>query len=278
MRKLRFSEKRKWVVNGLLAFGAVALLTTGFATWIVGVNQREANGGVNVQVDTAQKNNVSFTFEIGDDKDIYVGETTKKVDNNFVNVNNGKDTDFEVGIKITIEIGADVVDKPTKVELAINYDGKGLTELDDNSAAKGNKITYKDNPVEGDGSFKTPKTHTAGDYKYIDINDALATDLTLPTVSGGGWTITEKDGDTKYEYTNDKAQMFKWGNYFGDKSPSEFYNGLYSTGTLTNSSEDVNLVYNQLQTMKSVFMTKTGDTDDEESWTPKTLNVLATLV
>ena len=104
MRKLRSSEKRKWVVNGLLAFGAVSLLTTGFATWIVGVNQREANEGVNVQVDTAQKNNVSFTFEIGDDKDIYVGETTKKVDNNFVNVNNGKDTDFEVGIKITIEI------------------------------------------------------------------------------------------------------------------------------------------------------------------------------
>ena len=67
MRKLRFSEKRKWVVNGLLAFGAVALLTTGFATWIVGVNQRNANGNVSVSVDTAQKNNINFTFKILED-------------------------------------------------------------------------------------------------------------------------------------------------------------------------------------------------------------------
>lgn len=280
MRKLKTSEKRKWIVNGLLAFGAVALLTTGFATWIVGVNQREANGGVNVQVDTAQKNNVSFTFEVLEsNKDIYVGEKTSSSSDNFVNItgNDEKDTDFTVGIKITIEVGADVANKPTKVALAINYDGEGLAAETDNTAATGNKVTYKDSPVEGDGSIKTPKTHAAGDYKYIDINNELAEYLKLPKASGNGWTIAEKDGDTKYEYINAEVKMFKWGSYFGGKSPSEFYNDLYNAGTLTNSSDDVNLVYNQLQTMKSVFMEKTGDTDDETSWTPRTLNVLATL-
>ena len=78
MRKLRSSEKRKWVVNGLLAFGAVALLTTGFATWIVGVNQRNANGNVSVSVDTVRKNNINFTFEILEEEDnqVWIGEKT----------------------------------------------------------------------------------------------------------------------------------------------------------------------------------------------------------
>lgn len=278
MRKLKTSEKRKWIVNGLLAFGAVALLTTGFATWIVGVNQREASGGVNVQVDTAQKNNVSFTFEVLEsNKDIYVGEKTSSSSNNFVNItgNNEKDTDFTVGIKITIEVGADVANKPTKVALAINYAGKGLDAETDNTAATGNKVTYE--------KVSAPKTHKdmiegeSASFTYIDINDSFAA-LTLPSEDGNGWKITESNGDLKYEYTNDAAVMFKWGTYFDGDAPSTFYNQLYKGGTLANTSEDVNIVYGQLQAMKEVFMSKTGDTDDEESWTPKTLNVLATLV
>lgn len=276
MRKLRSSEKRKWVVNGLLAFGAVALLTTGFATWIVGVNQREANGGVNVQVDTAQKNNVSFTFEIGSDKEIYVGEKTNSSDDNFVNItgDDAKNTDFTVGVKITIEIGADVSDKPTKVSLAINYDGKGLDEDTDNTAESGNKITYT--------KEEAPKTHKnlikeeQATFTYIDINESFAS-LTLPSVDGNGRTITNTNGDAKYEYVNDTAEMFKWGSYFGGKAPSVFYNELYKSGDLKNTSDDVNLVYGQLQAMKEVFMTKTTNEGPKEVWEPKTLNILATL-
>lgn len=276
MRKLKSSEKRKWVVNGLLAFGAVALLTTGFATWIVGVNQREANGGVNVQVDTAQKNNVSFTFEIGADNEIYVGEKTNSSDDNFVNItgDDAKDTDFTVGVKITIEVGAGVSDKPTKVSLAINYDGRGLKEGTDNTAASGNKITYT--------KEEAPKTHKnlikeeQATFTYIDINESFAS-LTLPSVDGNGWTITNTNGDFKYEYVNDRAEMFKWGSYFGGKAPSVFYNELYKSGDLKNTSDDVNLVYGQLQAMKEVFMTKTTNEGPEEVWEPKTLNILATL-
>ncbi len=276
MRKLRSSEKRKWVVNGLLAFGAVALLTTGFATWIVGVNQREANGGVNVQVDTAQKNNVNFTFEIGSDKEIYVGEKTNSSDDNFVNItgNDEKDTDFTVGVKLSIEVGADVAVKPTKVKLAINYAGKGLEEGADNTAASGNKITYAK-----EGAPITHKSMIEGEeasFTYIEISDSFSS-LTLPSVDGNGWTITNTNGDLKYEYVNNTAVMFKWGTYFKGDSPSTFYNELYESGTLKNTSEHVNLVYGQLQAMKEVFMTKTADDGSEETWEPKTLNILATL-
>lgn len=280
MRKLKTSEKRKWIVNGLLAFGAVALLTTGFATWIVGVNQREANGGVSVQVDTAQKNNVSFTFEVLEsNKDIYVGEKTSSSSDNFVNItgNDEKDTDFNVGFKFTIIVGKDVA-KPNEVNLTINYDGIGLADGTDNSAAIGNKVVYnKDN---------APVTHYIEDnndheYTYIDISNDFAT-ISIPDSSeedsdkSWKWTVTPGNDETTYVYETAGVDLFKWGTYFGGKAPSTFYNQLYKGGTLENTSEDVNIVYGQLQAMKEVFMTKTTN-EEQEVWEPKTLNVLATL-
>lgn len=282
MRKLRFSEKRKWVVNGLLAFGAVALLTTGFATWIVGVNQRNANGNVSVSVDTAQKNNINFTFKIlEDDNKVWIGEKTSS-DGGYITItgNDDKETDFNVGIELTLQVGKDVSEKPTSINIDLNYEGTGLNlEEVDNSAATGNKVTVSE----------STKTHDVGEYKYIDIADKFKT-LTLPTSSEeatSGWTYQKSEGgDITYTYKNTSAKLFKRGNFFGTDSstpgyvasPSNFYNKLYADGELSNSLEDVDFVYNEFLTMKEVFMygPKTVN-NDTESWVPKTLNLLASL-
>lgn len=282
MRKLRFSEKRKWVVNGLLAFGAVSLLTTGFATWIVGVNQRNANGNVSVSVDTAQKNNINFTFEILEEEDnqVWIGEKTSS-DGGYITItgNDEKETDFSVSIKLTLQVGKDVANKPTAIKIDFNTTGTGLNlEKVDNSAATGNQVSIKEET----------KTHTVGDYKYIDIADDFKT-LTLPTSvdeASSGWTYQDDDGDITYTYTNSTAKLFKWGNFFGIDSsepkyiasPSNFYNKLFADNKITNSIEDVDFVYNELLAMKQVFMygpkTEHNATD---SWVPKTLNLLASL-
>lgn len=281
MRKLRFSEKRKWVVNGLLAFGAVALLTTGFATWIVGVNQRNANGNVSVSVDTAQKNNINFTFKIlEDDNKVWIGEKTSS-DGGYITItgNDEKETDFNVSIELTLQVGKDVSEKPTSINIDLNYEGTGLNpEKVDNSAATGNKVTVSE----------STKTHDVGEYKYIDIADEFKT-LTLPTSSEeatSGWTYQDDDGDITYTYTNKTAKLFKWGNFFGvdssepvyKASPSNYYNKLYANNKLTNSIEDVDFVYNEFLAMKQVFMygpkTEHNATD---SWVSKTLNLLASL-
>lgn len=281
MRKLRFSEKRKWVVNGLLAFGAVALLTTGFATWIVGVNQRNANGNVSVSVDTAQKNNINFTFKIlEDDNKVWIGEKTSS-EGGYITItgNDEKETDFNVSIELTLQVGKDVSEKPTSINIDLNYEGTGLNlEEVDNSAATGNKVTVSE----------STKTHDVGEYKYIDIADDFKT-LTLPTSSEeapSGWTYQDDDGDITYTYTNKTAKLFKWGNFFGvdssepvyKASPSNYYNKLFANNKLTNSIEDVDFVYNEFLAMKQVFMygpkTEHNATD---SWDPKTLNLLASL-
>lgn len=282
MRKLRSSEKRKWVVNGLLAFGAVALLTTGFATWIVGVDQRNANGNVSVSVDTAQKNNVSFTFKIlEEDNKVWIGEKTSS-DDGYITItgNDEKDTDFTVNIELTLQVGKAVSEKPTSINIDLNYEGIGLNlEEVDNSAATGNKVTVSEPTA----------THEIGDYKYIDIADEFKT-LTLPTSAQeptSNWTYQEsEDGDKTYTYKNSAAKLFKWGNFFGTDSstpgyvasPSNYYNKLYADGELSNSIEDVDFVYNELLTMKEVFMygPKT-ENNETESWVPKTLNLLASL-
>ena len=56
MRKeLNSKSKRKWIAGGIAAFASVALLTTGLATYIVGVSNTSVSlDGVKVNVDTAK--------------------------------------------------------------------------------------------------------------------------------------------------------------------------------------------------------------------------------
>lgn len=274
MKKLRSSQKRKWIVNGLLAFGAVAILTTGFATWIVGVNQNQDTGNVNVQVDTAKKNNISFSFDIVDDKNIFIGEQTGSETGDYVTIEDEQQTDFNVGIQMNIEIGDDVSPVPNTITLKINSEGSLLDEGTDNSAAKGNTVEFADDISEKTGVKQSTVTHAEGTYTYIDIADEYAT-IKLPSENGNDWTITKNNGGTQYSFKNSSVTLFKWGSFFGNVSPSKYYNNLYEKGTLKNTSEHVNLVFNELDEMRSVFMNKSEG--EPATWTPKTLNILATL-
>ena len=60
-KDLKSKSKRKWIVGGVLLFGGVALLTTGFATWAIGVNQTKQNLGTNVSVQGTVNESVKLT-------------------------------------------------------------------------------------------------------------------------------------------------------------------------------------------------------------------------
>lgn len=65
MRKeLKSKSRRKWLLGGSLAFASVALLTTGFATWVIGTRQTSGDGQVHIGVDTAEDNSVELTFNL----------------------------------------------------------------------------------------------------------------------------------------------------------------------------------------------------------------------
>ena len=55
-KSIKKSSRRKWVVGGVAFFGSIALLTTGFATWVIGAsNTKDDMNNTNVTVDTAKR-------------------------------------------------------------------------------------------------------------------------------------------------------------------------------------------------------------------------------
>jgi hypothetical protein len=83
MRKeLKSKSRRKWLLGGSLAFASVALLTTGFATWVIGTRQTSGDGQLNIGVDTAEDNSVELTFNLDEnDNGIVVAEDAEKSSN-----------------------------------------------------------------------------------------------------------------------------------------------------------------------------------------------------
>ena len=255
-KKLRNSSFRKAVINGVLIFGGVALLTTGFATWIIGVNQATANDDVTkVTVDTAEKNNLMLTFTLDESNStVHIGEAHNQAadGSDFINMPEGNTaTDFSVLPKITLEVGDGVATKPTKITLAFNYEpGEGFD----------NFVTKSDNEKPGE----SPTHENTANYTLIDINTtAFETKLTLPedyaesNKGNESWTVTKKDGVTTLEYKGGAIDVFTWGTFFDNEAPSKFYNDLYDAGTLQNTSEHVNLVAKQLGYLHKGFNGKT---------------------
>ena len=75
MRKeLKSKSRRKWLLGGSLAFASVALLTIGFATWVIGTQKTSGDGQLNIGVDTAEDNSVELTFSLDTDNTIFVAE------------------------------------------------------------------------------------------------------------------------------------------------------------------------------------------------------------
>lgn len=255
-KKLKNSSFRKAVINGVLIFGGVALLTTGFATWIIGVNQATANDDVtNVTVDTAEKNNLMLSFTLDDSNStVHIGEAQdpEADGNDFINMpEENTPTDFSILPKITLEVGDDVESKPTKITLAFNYEpGEGFE----------NFVTKSDNEKTGE----TPTHENTEKYTLIDINTtAFETKLTLPkdytasNASNENWTVTKENEVTTLEYKGGAIDVFTWGTFFDNKAPSDFYNDLYDAHKLQNTSDHVNLVAKQLGYLATGFNNKT---------------------
>ena len=74
-KQTKLEKRRKTVLGAVLGFGAVALLTTATATWIIAVNNSTFDGDIGVTVDTVQNNSVKLSVVIdNNDKGLNVAE------------------------------------------------------------------------------------------------------------------------------------------------------------------------------------------------------------
>ena len=208
MRKeLKSKSRRKWLLGGSLAFASVALLTTGFATWVIGTSKPSGDGQVHIDVDTAKDKSVELTFKLGDDNRITVAEDAEKSSNNNLPIEKTVTPDWNITIQdLNIVVG----------EAFYNESLTGKTNLKIAFALQ-KEVTEDKNSVTKD--IVGVRGETGPSWNYIELAKKEFT-FALPTsypTNGKIYDINDTPNNP------DKTFSFNWGSYFGEKAPSEFY-------------------------------------------------------
>lgn len=215
MRKeLKSKSRRKWLLGGSLAFASVALLTTGFATWVIGVHKPSGDGQADIDVDTVQDKSVELTFSLNENK-IFVAEDVGKSNPNLTIERNETDTkpDWNIEIKdLSIVVGEEFYNESLKgkTNLKIAFELQKDKTEDINSAT--NSVTDDMVGVRGG--------QTGSSWNYIELAKNEFT-VTLPDPYPAGGKIY--DINDKSLSSDEKIFSFKWGSYFGGEDPSQFY-------------------------------------------------------
>ena len=204
MRKeLKSKSRRKWLLGGSLAFASVALLTTGFATWVIGTTKTSGDGQVHIGADTAEDNSVELTFNLDTDNSIFVAEAVGDTNPNLKIERGEGETGTEPDWTIKIKDLNIVVGDTFYESLKGKQDLKIVFELQKDGA---NSVTDDKVGVRGE---------TGSPWNYITLAKSEF-NVTLPdTYPAGGKIYDISDTDKTFSFT--------WGSYFGEKAPSVFY-------------------------------------------------------
>ena len=236
MRKeMNSKSKRKWVAGGLAAFASVALLTTGFATWVVGNSKTSSeHDGLKVNVDTAKNASIELFATLSDDS-VKFAEESKFGSDKFVQ-NTTTDGDLEITFsELKIVYGTESGFDPTRPTCQLQFT---LVQINGVDAATNNTLTYHSSPdIFGREGTKT----------YIEAPKAV----NLNNSSVGTASDTESSGTKTYTFSQ-KTFAFRWGSAFDNKSPCTYYNEKFdaASGPKKNAA-NASIVYNELTYMKT---------------------------
>lgn len=224
MRKeLKSKSRRKWLLGGSLAFASVALLTTGFATWVIGTTKTSGDDQVHIGVDTVEDKSVELTFSLdANDNGITVAEDAEKSSNTNLPIEKSVTPDWNIKIQdLNIVVGEtlynslkDKQDLNLKIVFALQKDvavseDKNLV-ADDIVGVRNGKTGQSWNYIKlatSEFNVNLPDSYPAGG-RICDINDT--------SNNPNGITNPDSKGDNK-------TISFTWGSYFGEKAPSVFY-------------------------------------------------------
>lgn len=256
MRKeLKSKSRRKWLIGGSLAFASVALLTTGFATWVITVSAKTKNTDTNVNVDTVRNESIVLTYTLDEnDKSIYLGENVAVSDGNLqyeVNKEN-KGADFQITLKdVKVTWGKDFSQEVKSLDFSLpeTYKSDELPQTEVNSL----NLVGKEKDKIGRSDW------TEGNKTYVDL--AENQNRAFP---GNDSKNVKPDGNAYVWNIGDVTLKFKWGSFFNNaETLTAFYNEKISAET------DVN--------KQSEIAVKAGQEIDEmhQSLNEKTIRVLA---
>ena len=257
MRKeLKSKSRRKWLIGGSLAFASAALLTTGFATWVIAVSAKTKNTDTNVNVDTVRNESIVLTYTLDEnDKSIYLGENVAVSNGDFryeINEEENKRADFQITLKdVKVTWGKDFSQEVKSLDFSLpeTYKSDGLPQTDVPSL----NLVGKEKDKIGRNDW------TEGNKTYVDL--AENQNRAFP---GNASENVKLDGNAYVWNIGDVTLKFKWGSFFNNaETLTAFYNGKISAET------DVN--------KQSEIAVKAGQEIDEmhQSLNKKTIRVLA---
>ena len=180
-KEINSKSRRKWIMGGLAAFASVALLTTGFAVWVVGTSKTGDDKDVTVKVDTAKNNSISFNLDLGTKPTIKLEESTSTAAANasgkpLVNVsaNEGEGAAFvespmTLSASYTIKYGAGYTFNFKKIHFSIATEG--------NKDEAGFDKNYVTNKVKAE-NVKMGTTKNSEEAEAITKDFARAADTT----------------------------------------------------------------------------------------------------
>lgn len=221
-KNTNLTSRRKWVLTGVMGFAGVALLTTGFATFIVGNMNNTAAEDIGVTVDTVQNNSVELSVNLTDNE-IALKETTSKGTSTDIVQSDVLDaTALDITGNITVKYGDSFFNKETQT-MSLKFSLKYVTGSEPTAHPNnqknliqetGNKIGTK--RTQAKTASSTGDKELLDSWTYIEAPEAI--DLTEVS--------PKEEGNLNVITLNAQKLSFKWGSFFNGMSPVSYYNDL----------------------------------------------------
>ena len=243
-KQTNLTTRRKWVVTGIMAFAGVALLTTGFATYIVGVNNNTDDATATISVETVKNTSVDLSVSLEKDNTLNLTENVKLTENdsNLVNTEGAFDaTALQVTADITLKYGSEFFDKGTQnltLKFSLKYD-------DSDYVGNISNLTQDEDNLLG-SSRVTEKT--AMSSTGLEANDSWEY-LVAPAEIDLTNQESTTDGALTVITLQDKVLDFRWGSFFDGMSPANYYNSM----TYEDKTDAANKITQELKALNAAL-------------------------
>ena len=240
----RRSYKRKIIVFGMLLFVSIALISTGFAAWIISQgSSNETTGNVEVGVVT--------------DKSLDIINLTFDADYNVTYEDNGEGVILPKRNVVTYE---QLTDKTNPKAIGFAFqpqygDYSGNVQFDAADKAEALKIEINGTITTASSLLdmwvllEVPESmRVAVEKGYIQLPEAATLDVEgkligvkIPTDNFG---IIDSNNQRTFKYTVE----FKWGTFFNGKNPGVYFDSEAELG-YTYALDEVKVILNELRGM-----------------------------
>lgn len=228
MNKFKKSSKAKSLTFGIAILSSAAIVSTGFAAWVIG-GGAEASVSGTITADTVVNREHTIAFAGGTNLgEIFFGAPTTPTETTYHWLGTEGDKKEKLSIEITF-----TVDNVADIELDNTEDKiKNIIDIENTTS----KTRFEEvEPSEGGAKYST----LAGpDKNYL---------AALPAIKLGGEAtfvgvhITFGKKDVSHDIENNIATfnlkiVFGWGSAFGNGSPYVYYNNKPKNGLVSGTS------------------------------------------